>query len=69
MTQRTDYYILTPTGKVRLPGAADDRAAEALAVAFARQHLQGNKARVIKRVTDTIDVDVPGNKGGNNPNG
>lgn len=56
MTQRTDFFVFTPTGRVRLPDAADEQAAVALAQVYSRQHLGGAAVRVLKRVTDTIDV-------------
>lgn len=69
MTETTNYYVLTPNGKVRLPGAASDQAAKALAEAYSRQHLNGAAVRVKKRRESTFDVEAqPGPRGGN-PNG
>ena len=62
----TNYFVLTPNGKVRLPGAASDQAAAALARAYSQQHLGGAAVRVKKRIESSFDVAA---QQGGNPNG
>lgn len=70
MTERLDYFVFTPRGRVRLPDAASDQAAIALAKAYSNQHLGGAAVRVLRRVTNTIDVaGQPNPPQGGNPNG
>lgn len=70
MAETVRYYVLTPNGKVVLPGAASDQAAEALARAYSNQHLGGAAVRVKRRAERTFDVSgKPGGGQGNNPNG
>ena len=67
MAETVRYFVLTPNGKVQLPGAASDQAAQALARAYSNQHLGGAAVRVKRRAERTFDVE--GSKPKGNPNG